>query len=591
MVRAGPRDDAVSGLTICSAVKCQADDMFRFGRMVWISLLLAIGWTCASPARAQVGAMGNVGHVLGVCVSRVQPGDTVRGMFARPDRFDCTTDQSALGPGDFWILSEPLPPPADARAPIRVRQVSLWQRQMALYALAANGRIVGQIADEFGIGRRLELGAVIDHRFVPVGAPFTRLLWRVEGAANLRGIVLGPKLATDADSVRSDILLAALYSAFGGLALGLLVYNLALWRVLHHDFQLAYCGLLGCLLLYALSSSGAMAWLVPGMSNNRRILFSYVMLSGGMATALTFCACFFEAHILNGWPLRAMRAFVLVFCALIVVLMAVGPYWIGPLDRIYSVTMLVAPVAVIAALVRAWRRRSMYLPLFALSWAAPLVMLAARSLHSLGAVPWNFWIDNSTVLAMSAETLLASVAIAYRMRMLSNERDEAVRQEAISRELADTDPLTGLLNRRAFLARAMPADGPRTLMLFDIDHFKQVNDTIGHDGGDEVLRLFARTLRYHAPPGVLVARMGGEEFALLGEESVLPDIDVMLDSVRAVRLPFDLRITTSIGICHGPLTDDNDWKRLYRMADKALFQAKAAGRDRAGRAPPLPMAA
>ena len=101
---------------------------------------------------------------------------------------------------------------------------------------------------------------------------------------------------------------------------------------------------------------------------------------------------------------------------------------------------------------------------------------------------------------------------------------------------------------------------------------------------NEVLRLFARTLRYHAPPGVLVARMGGEEFALLGDETQLPEVEVILASVRAVRLPFDLRMTTSIGICQGPLTDDNDWKRLYRLADKALFQAKAAGRDRAGRA-------
>lgn len=566
------------------SVNCQAGDMIRFGRTLWLTLMLAIGFVYVAPAHAQTGTIGNVGRALAVCVSRVQPGDTVRGMFAHPERFDCATPQSAMGPGDYWVLSEPLPPPADADAAIRVRQVSLWQRQTGLYALAADGRIFGQIADEFGISRRLKLGAVIDHRFLPAGAPFTRLLWRIDGASNLRGIVLGPKIATDADSVRSDILLAALYSAFTGLALGMLVYNLALWRVLHHDFQLAYCGLLGCLLLYALSSSGALAWLLPDMSNNRRILFSYIMLSGGMATALTFCACFFEARVLDGAPIRAIRGFIVIFCVLIVVLAALGAQWIALLDRIFSVTMLLSPVAVISALVRAWRRRSIYLSLFALSWAAPLVMLVARSLYNLGLVPWNFWIDNSTIVAMSAETLLASVAIAYRMRMLSHERDEAVRQEAISRELADTDPLTGLLNRRAFLARAVPSDGPRTLMLFDLDHFKQVNDTIGHDGGDEVLRLFARTLRYHAPPGVLVARMGGEEFALLGEEAHMPDVDVILSSVRAVRLPFDLRVTTSIGICHGTLSDDNDWKRLYRLADMALFQAKAAGRDRAGRA-------
>lgn len=558
--------------------------MFWSVRPLWIALLLAIGFACAGDAHGQAGTIGNIGHTIPVCVSRVQPGDTPQAMFAQAGRFDCTTPQLSLGAGDFWILSAPLPHPADADAPIRVRQVSMWQRQMTLYAQAADGRIVGQFADEFGIGQRLRLGAVVEHRFVPAGAPFTRLLWRIDGASNMRGIVLGARLATDAQSIRSDTLLAALYSAFAGLALGLLVYNFALWRVLRHDFQLAYCGLLACLLLYALSSSGAMAWLLPDMSNNRRILFSYVMLCGGMAAALTFCACFFEARVLDGWPLRAMQIVILVFCGLAVVLMAIGAPLMPILDRIFSVMMLASPVVVLLAMVRAGRRRSAYLSLFALSWVAPLAMLVMRALYNLGALPWNFWIDNSTIVAMTAETLLASVAIAYRMRMLSHERDEAIRQEAISRELADTDPLTGLLNRRAFLARAVPSDGPRTLMLFDIDHFKQVNDTIGHDGGDEVLRLFARTLRYHALPGVLVARMGGEEFALLGEESMLPDVDVILASVRAVRLPFDLRITSSIGICHGPLGDENDWKRLYRMADKALFQAKAAGRDRAGRA-------
>ena len=555
--------------------------MIRSVRTLWIALLLAIGCLCATPAAAQAGTVGNIGSPIAVCVSRVQPGDTPQAMFARPQRFDCTTPQRALGAGDFWILSAPLPHPGEADAPIRVRQVSLWQRQMTLYARSADGRIVGQFADEFGIGRRLQLGAVIEHRFVPQGAPFTRLLWRIDGAANLRGVVLGPRLATEAQSIRSDELLAALYAAFGGLALGLLVYNLALWRVLRHDFQL---GLLACLLLYALSSSGALAWLLPEMSNNRRILFSYIMLCAGMATALTFCASFFEARVLDGWPLRAMQVFILAFCALAVLFMAVGAPFIAPLDRIFSLTMLVSPIVVVLALVRAARRRSAYFSLFALSWAAPLVMLVMRALYNIDLLPWSFWIDNSTIVAMTAETLLASVAIAYRMRMLSHERDEAIRQEAISRELADTDPLTGLLNRRAFLARAVPSDGPRTLMLFDIDHFKQVNDTIGHDGGDEVLRLFARTLRYHALPGVLVARMGGEEFALLGEESRMPDVDVILASIRAVRLPFDLRITSSIGICHGPLADENDWKRLYRLADKALFQAKAAGRDRAGRA-------
>ncbi|MGN7158649.1 diguanylate cyclase domain-containing protein [Sphingomonas sp. SAFR-052] len=553
-----------------------------------IALLMAFGAFAAVPARAQAGI---VGTSVATCISRVEPGDTVRGVLARPDRFDCTTRQTSFGPGDYWVLSGRLPKPADPAAPIRLRQASLWQDSLAVYAIAADGRIAEWIDDNVGIGRHIQLGAIVEHRFVPDGAPIERVLWRVDGSANMRGILLGARVTGDAESERSNLLLAALYAGFIGLCAGLLFYNFALWRVLHHDFQIAYCGLLACLVIYALSSSGILAWFLPELGNNRRILTSYVVLSWGMASALTFCACFFERRILDGWPLRLVQTVIAVFATIGALLIAVGPVAIAMLDRLYSLAMFVAPVVVGLVVWHAWQRRSDYLWLFAISWASPMAMLIVRSLYNLNLLAWSFWIDNSTLVAMSIETLTASIAIAYRIRVLSRERDEAVRQEAISRELADTDPLTGLLNRRAFLSRAIAAEGPRTLMLFDIDHFKQVNDTIGHDGGDEVLRQFARTLRFHAPPGVLVARMGGEEFALLGQEGAMPDPDVLLANVRAQRLPYDLRVTSSIGICHGPLADDNDWKRLYRLADKALFEAKAAGRDRAGRAPSLPLAA
>ncbi len=556
-------------------------------RTLWIALLVAFGAFCTTPARAQAGIGG---APLTTCVSRVQSGDTVRGVLADTGRFDCSTRQIAFGRGDYWVLSGRLPAPADPAAAIRVRQVSLWYDTMAVYAIAADGRIAGWVDDNVGIGHHIQLGAILEHRFIPNGAPIERVLWRVGGSANLRGIVVGARVTDDVESQHSNMLLAAFYAGFIGLCAGLLFYNFALWRVLRHDFQIAYCGLLACLMIYALSSSGTLAWLLPDLANNRRILTSYVALSWGMAAALVFCACFFERRILDGWPLRLIQMVIAIFGLLGVLLMAIGPLAIIPLDRVFSLTMFVAPVAVGLVVWRAWRRRSNYLWLFALSWAAPMGMLVVRSLYNVNLLPWSFWIDNSTTVAMCVETLTASAAIAYRIRVLSHERDEAVRQEAISRELADTDPLTGLLNRRAFLSRAIAAPGPRTLMLFDIDHFKQVNDTIGHDGGDEVLRQFARTLRLHAPPGVLVARMGGEEFALLGEDSAMPDPDMLLANVRAQRLPFDLRVTSSVGICHGPLLDENDWKRLYRLADKALFQAKAAGRDRAGRAP-LSMAA
>jgi diguanylate cyclase (GGDEF)-like protein len=559
------------------------------GREIWIAMLLALTMLGASPAVAQAGIVGEPIHT---CVRRVAPGDTVRSVLADPAAFDCTTRQTAFGPGDYWVLSEPITSAIATDDAMRVRQTGLWQDAMSVYAIDAAGRIAGVHDDGSGITDHLRLGAVVEHRFVSAAAPIRRILWQIEGAGNLRGIVVGARLSDDTQSIRSDLLLASLYSAFIGLTTSLLLYNLALWKALRYDFQLAYCGMLLCLTIYALTSSGALAWIVPDMPNRSRITLSYVALSWATAAALCFSRNFFETRVFDGWLGRCIDVAAAMFFGMGVLFMALTSVAMPALDRVYSLMFMGVPFVVAPVLYRAWRRRSNYLLLFALTWASPIAMVFLRGLYNLNLLPWNFWLDNSTLIVMTSEALLSSLSIAYRIRRLSQERDEAIRREAISRTLADTDPLTGLLNRRAFLNRAITDDsGPRTLMLFDIDHFKLVNDTIGHDGGDEVLRIFAKTLRELSTPDMLIARMGGEEFALLGPVDRLPDPERILAVVRAQRMPFDLRVTTSIGLCHGPLANESDWKALYRMADQALLQAKVAGRDRAGRARTLAVAA
>lgn len=230
---------------------------------------------------------------------------------------------------------------------------------------------------------------------------------------------------------------------------------------------------------------------------------------------------------------------------------------------------------------RSWRLGSDYRWAFGIAWAAPIVFGAVRLVYSLGAIGWNFWIDNSTLVSMAVEALVSSLAISYRVRQVARDRDAARAEELAARLLADTDPLTGLFNRRAFLSRAVGGTGRQRLLILDIDHFKRVNDTIGHDGGDEVLRRVARLLRQHCPPDGLAVRLGGEEFAILAPVDSAPDTAGLLAGLRALRMPFDLHVTASIGACDGALESDADWKMLYHAADRALFEAKAAGRDRA----------
>jgi len=160
------------------------------------------------------------------------------------------------------------------------------------------------------------------------------------------------------------------------------------------------------------------------------------------------------------------------------------------------------------------------------------------------------------------------------------------RREAELQTVALTDPLTSLANRRAFdlfMASAKPDDGESYIALFDLDHFKRVNDTHGHAAGDAVIKAFARAARGAVRDTDLVARIGGEEFAIHLQDATLAQARVVCERIRAALVdqarmaaPQVEGVSASVGISRfdGPLAD------VLRRADIALYEAKAQGRDR-----------
>lgn len=546
---------------------------------------LLVTFVGSSPSAAASFRAGQVGRELKVCILRAQPGDDPAQLIRQPERFDCRTPQAAFGPGDYWAISNPIELRSRSRQPLVARNGSLWQQALELHVLYADGRIATMRDDHTTLTRRIQLGAIVEYPLPRDSAKVQRLMWKVEGAANLRGIIVGPRLATQQQSDESNLMMATIYAAFAGLAFALLVYNLALWASLRHRFQLAYCLMIAALMAYTFTSSGALAWAWPGVDNNLRLRLNYLLLTLACASALLFARAFFEEHVFGPRLRLAIRATVAILVGVGILFVLIAPTGVRYVDPLYSWMFVGVLATVSATLWQAWRARSNYLWLFALAWALPIFAASLRVFANFGLLQWNFWLDNSTILSMAAEALISSVAIAYRIRLLSRERDEAVAAETVARRLADTDPLTGLLNRRAFLAAAIGRQGPQTLLLLDLDHFKQVNETLGHDGGDEVLRAVARSLRALAPLGALVARVGGEEFAVICAATAPVEAQTLLTRLRATRMPFDLRVTASIGTATGPLLNETDWKSLYRAADTALFAAKAAGRDRARAAP------
>ncbi len=153
-------------------------------------------------------------------------------------------------------------------------------------------------------------------------------------------------------------------------------------------------------------------------------------------------------------------------------------------------------------------------------------------------------------------------------------------------QAALTDPLTGLANRRHFeaeLARAIASGREGCVALIDLDHFKRVNDSFGHAAGDAVLRTFARVARAGLRGTDLLARVGGEEFALLLPGAGMDVAEMVCGRLGAAlsrtATPFGnarIVITTSIGLA--PISTSAE--HCMNEADRALYEAKAAGRDR-----------
>ncbi len=196
--------------------------------------------------------------------------------------------------------------------------------------------------------------------------------------------------------------------------------------------------------------------------------------------------------------------------------------------------------------------------------------------------------------ALVAAVILAGLTIAYRMRAWQLREQERRR---VLEQLATIDPLTQVANRRALdaaLAR-MWADHQRrsdslAAILCDIDHFKNYNDTYGHQAGDEALIRVAQTLASAVPGGSdIVARFGGEEFLILLSHSTLDDAarvaEQMLRSVSAQRIehrssPTANVVTISLGVAAVVPDELTAPESLIREADQALYRAKQEGRDR-----------
>ncbi|MHC2334278.1 GGDEF domain-containing protein [Bradyrhizobium sp. USDA 4454] len=283
-----------------------------------------------------------------------------------------------------------------------------------------------------------------------------------------------------------------------------------------------------------------------------------------------------------------------------------GPIaWIGAVttvqDPAMRLTIGAAIVAIYAALTASelWseRRRAMQRRWIAIAIPVahgcvlmlPILVGDLLRLNGQNVVS-SFW-----VTLFSIELVLYAIGTVFVIFMMVSDRAVAVHKTA-----ASIDPLSGMLNRRGFteacmrvIEREAVAGRPVTVMIFDLDHFKSINDRFGHPAGDEILKLFSAVVVNNLRISDLSGRIGGEEFAALLpcslEEGVL-----VAERVREAFANSNIsceegavETTVSIGVAGGPA--GTELEVLLASADTALYQAKRGGRNRVEAAEELPL--
>lgn len=216
----------------------------------------------------------------------------------------------------------------------------------------------------------------------------------------------------------------------------------------------------------------------------------------------------------------------------------------------------------------------------------PAKPFIARAAGGVGDSPQAYMHTLYALFSQSIATILGlAVALTLLTILLRGVLTDAIAQSR-------TDKLSGLLNRRGFEERRdwvmrghTAGDLPVSLVLCDLDRFKQVNDIYGHASGDRVIQAFARLLEQTLGPHHHASRIGGEEFAVLLPGSNLAAARIVAEGIRSAfshaevdGVPDDARLTASFGVAERQPGETAE--ELFRRADNALYDAKRGGRDR-----------
>ncbi len=493
---------------------------------------------------------------------------------------------------DYWLKLIPHEPAGIEGTPVLIMNATRGlQAELMAYR---DGKVVALI-------RAGDLPAFLGARdmvfILPEGVPPTQPLY-----AHLASSSSEPQyLSVSQGELQSTLALGAERARMIALTFGaLLAVSLAallIWFVLKDPLFILYATMFSLQALYVAYLSGqgfSWPWLSFAVPLDSFAWNVPVGLSGAVA-------CLFTREIadLKHFSPRVYAIFGWFAVAFVIITAANVAKFIGllPLVNIVgNIMFVIAAVFTVVVCLLAWRRGNRAAGWFLIAWALLEGFTIAAALRFLmtSSVNSDSLDYYGLPLSMVAASILVALGVADRLRAQRVALSEAERR-------AQTDPLTGVLNRRSLIerldaacARAKARGLPIALLFIDLDHFKQINDTFGHPAGDACLRAIIEPIHAELRQSDVIGRYGGEEFVVIlssaDAAAATPIAQRIVERVADVRVPGfgnPISVTCSIGIAASDTL--GIWgEPLLAQADAAVYVAKRSGRNQIHLAPPVP---
>ncbi|TVQ35244.1 MAG: GGDEF domain-containing protein [Wenzhouxiangella sp.] len=560
-----------------------------------VSLLALCGQAAAEPPALELPARGSVAELKTHSLVQFDPDRRLRPEALLQDvsgfkAFDPAMDRQA--PPSWLLLNLKAAADSDGHYVLRVSR--RFFTRFDLYAPGADGRILRRSAqalaavDARTVGREF----VFDLKLSP-GETTPILLFVDLFQGSLQPLELSLQDAGSFAETRANTYL--LFGLIFGILLALILHNFVLYLNLRQPGHLYYVLAMSSMLLLLGVDSGLLQnYLLPGFAQpwlaRLNVLFAALMV----LTIFLFFRAFVDAERLVPGIMRFGR-----WAIAVLLILAVAQWFAPPSLFPYLavgsqlVNVLVFVLLLVAGFL-AGRRGSVEGYIFLAAWSIFMISAFGRTLLSLDMAERNLVLEYLMYFGAVAEASILGLGLAYRVRQLYERHAIALREQNRAARLANLDPLTDAYNRRflqTFLDNALndARDGNfnRSVLILDLDHFKETNDQYGHAAGDGILRELVRRCQNHLGQGDVLCRLGGDEFVIVtsGEQS-----GNGLDLGRRIVQDFSDRpfeyegqvmpVTVSVGVVSAvsPRTTVSD---VLRMADQALYQAKRAGRNQA----------